>query len=262
MRIVLVGEETTAGKLLQFVLTEADYTVVWARSTPAIAKEAVVNGADAALICSDLADFSNAELCRELRAQAYTGPVLVCGEGHKSLILQSYDYGADDYIVEPFDTGEVLARINAVMRRCQILDEEILGIVRAGDVELSIGQLTFKAPGSMPVRLTPIEMRLLECLMRNEGITVTSEKLLRWAWGYDATSDSNKVQVYMLRLRRKIEREGANCCHIDTVRGVGYVFVSAARQPTPDESLVISESTKVGPRYIAPSDELVAASFC
>ena len=87
-----------------------------------------------------------------------------------------------------------------------------------------ISELAFRAFDRQPVLLTPTEMRLLECLMRNVGTTVTREALIEHIWGYDFLGDSNRVEVYVARLRKKIESDPSAPEFLHTIRGLGYVF--------------------------------------
>lgn len=235
MRVIIVDSGTMTGKLLQFVFTESGSTAVLATSMPMAFDEVIDRGANAVIINSEFNEMRGCELCRDLRAESYNGPLLIWGERRKEEILLAYEFGVDDYIAEPFDPIEVVARVEAVIRRCKRLDDHTLGVLRAGDAEISIGKLTFQAAGRPPVPLTPIEMRILEYLMRNSRIVISPDALLRWAWGTDVESDSNRVHVYMMRLRRKIERDRFHPEYIHTVRGIGYTF-----RP-PDASVVPAE---------------------
>jgi DNA-binding response OmpR family regulator len=114
------------------------------------------------------------------------------------------------------------------------VDHQALGtILMAGDAELSINTLTFRIADQAPVVLTPTELRLLECLMRNSEITVSQDTLVERTWGSDFSRESNLLAVYIQRLRKKIEREPDAPEHIQTVRGIGYVFRASQRAKTP-----------------------------
>lgn len=224
MRIVIIDNDSLSGKLLRFVFTERGDTAVIASGVDEAFDEVIDRGANAVLVNSQFKHGSGVEFCRDLRAESFNGPLLVWGERKLEDIMVAYNFGIDDYLAEPVDPIEAVARVDAVIRRCKRIDDQLLGMLRVGDAELSIGKLTFKAGDQPPVSLTPIEMRILECLMRNSRIVVGVDTVLRWAWGYDVETDSNRVHVYMMRLRRKIEKDRSLPQYIHTVRGVGYTF--------------------------------------
>jgi DNA-binding response OmpR family regulator len=165
-------------------------------------------------------------LSRDLRARGYAGPIVfLATQIDISAKLAAFEAGADDYILEPVAPQELLARVQAVARRYAQEDHQPMGtILRAGDAELSVADLTLRIAGRAPVRLTPTEMRILECLMRNAGLAVNRETLIERVWGYDFFGVSNRVDVYIRRLRHKIERDPAVPEFLHTVRGVGYNF--------------------------------------
>ncbi len=226
MRIVVVDPNPMTAKLLRFVLMEAGHEVVLVRTVDEALAQVVGRETDAVLLEVDLPDMDGFVLCKELRARRYNGPLIFVTErGETADKVRAFDYGADDFIVEPFDPLELLARVQSVTRRFKQADYQALGtILKVGDAELSIGELTFRAGGRPPVLLTPTEMRMLECLMRNAQITISRDTLIDRTWGYDFVGDSNRVDVYVRRLRKKIERDPAHPEYIHTVRGIGYVF--------------------------------------
>lgn len=232
MRIVIVDADSMSGRLLQFVLGEAGHKdIVHARGVSEALEEVIGRETDAVILDMDLPDMTGVELCRELRARRYSGPIMfVSYAGTTQDKVSAFSNGADDFVVKPFDPEELVARLDAVVRRYKQADYQSLGtVLKAGDAELSIGQLTFCVEGRPPVRLTPTEMQILECLMRNVNITIRRDTLIERAWGCDFLIDTNRVDVYIRRLREKIERDPSRPEYIHTVRGVGYVF----RPPRP-----------------------------
>lgn len=228
MRIVVVDPDQMSGKLLNFVLTDAGHEVALAKNATEALGEIVGRETDAVLIEADLPGpgLDGHDLCKELRARRYNGPLLFVTQRRETRDkLRAFDYGADDYIVEPFDALELVARVHSVARRFRNADYQALGtVLKAGDAELSIGELTFRIEGREPAVLTPTEMRMLECLMRNNNITISRETLIERTWGYDFLGDSNRVDVYIRRIRKKVELDPAQPEYLHTVRGLGYVF--------------------------------------
>ncbi|HVB64028.1 MAG TPA: response regulator transcription factor [Nitrolancea sp.] len=226
MRIVVVNPDAIMAKLMRFVLTEAGHEAVLARTGEEGLRAIVGRETDGVLLAIDLPDVSGYVVCKELRAKQYVGPVIFVSERRNTHDkLKAFDHGADDYIIEPFDPQELVARVEVVARRCTRHDRQPLAtILKAGDAELQISELAFQVTGRPRVLLTPTEMRLLECLMRNVGITIGRERLIERTWGYDYLGDSNRVEVYVARLRKKIERNPSQPEYLVTIRGIGYAF--------------------------------------
>lgn len=240
MRIVVVDPDTMVGKLLRFVLGQAGYeNVVLARNSAEAVPAVAGRETDAVLMEVDLPDGDGFQLCKSLRERRYHGPIIFVSQRRDTKDkVRAFKSGADDYIVEPFDPAELVARVEAVTRRYKQADHQALGtVLRIGDAELSIAELTFRSSGRPHVLLTPTEMRILECLMRNSQVTISRETLIERTWGYEFVGESNRVDVYIRRLREKIEPEPGRPEYIHTIRGIGYVFRPSARTgvfPLPD----------------------------
>jgi DNA-binding response OmpR family regulator len=226
MLSLVVNPDPMTAKLVRFVLVEAGHDVILAQNATKALTELGHHEINAVILEIDLPDRDGVNLCQEMRRQRYRGPIIFLTK--RSQIadkLRAFQHGADDVIVDPFDPAELVARVEAVSRRYQRVDYQALGtILKAGEAELAISELTFRMAGREPVMLTPTELRLLECLMRNAGITMSRETLLERTWGYDLVEDSNRVEVYIRRLRKKIERNPDAPEFLQTVRGIGYVF--------------------------------------
>jgi DNA-binding response OmpR family regulator len=226
MRIVIANHVGITAKLLRFVLTEAGHEAVLALSADEALRAIIGRETDGVLLDVDLPDVSGYDLCTELRAKQYLGPVLFVSQRRDVRAkLRAFNHGADDYVTEPFDPQELVARIEVVARRYKQQDRQSLGmILKAGAAELRIRELVFQIAGRPRVLLTPTEMRILECLMRNVGRTVGRERLIERTWGYDDLGERNRVDVYVARLRKKIERNPSQPEYLLTVRDHGYVF--------------------------------------
>ncbi len=236
MRVVVVNSDQATASLIRFVLSQFGHEAVL-MSTAAEAERAVIETTtDAVLLDVELPDNDGCALCRDLRAHDFSGPILVVSGRHDTKIkLQAFDSGADDYVVQPFDPQELVARIEVVARRCrQSVIQTSPTVLRVGGTELLISELTFRNSDGTEALLTPTEMRLLECLMRNVESTVSRETLIERTWGYDFVGDSNRVEVYVARLRKKIEANPSEPRYLHTIRGLGYVFrVDRAAQVRP-----------------------------
>ncbi len=181
-----------------------------------------------------LTDMQGAEFCEALRGHNYYGPIVVVAETASVRDrVQLLDAGADDFIAKPIDPSEFLARVAAVTSRYHHDDHQhVSRTVRIGDAELSVKDLRLSIDGRLSVHLTPTEMRLMECLMSNADVALSRDTLVNRIWGFDVFGDSNRLDVYIRRLRRKIERDPTSPEYLVTVRSVGYAFRSGRHSLT------------------------------
>lgn len=257
MRIVVIHGSVMISKIVTFILSDAGHDVVRAADETATISEVAEYETHAVVIGADAEHIDSYRLCKDLRATRYNGPVIFIS--HKSepqAKLKAFQHGADDYLLEPFEPDEFLARIEAMARRCLHLDHQPMGaVVKVADAELSIGEMTFRREGHPAVMLTPTEMRLLERLMRNAGITISRDTLIERTWGFDYFGDSNRVDVYIARIRKKIEPDPAHPRFLHTIRGAGYVFRSNGPEPKrmPGLRLMESEIKSFDSQALGPS---------
>lgn len=159
------------------------------------------------------------EVCRQLRQSGLEAPVLMLTA--RSLVeqrVEGLDAGADDYLTKPFELTELHARLRALIRRGLTARGAVL---RCGPLEINRHRRQAWRGGA-PLELTPKEFSLLECLMLNSPAVVTRSEIIEYVWCRGFDSETNLVEVYMNRLRQKIESDPGLGKHIHTVRGVGY----------------------------------------
>jgi two-component system, OmpR family, response regulator RegX3 len=226
-RIVVADDDVVGAKVIQFVLTDEGYDVISVARGNQVIEHVVGRETDLVILDVNLPDVDGFDVCTELRARRYSGPLifLTCRSSTADK-LEGFKRGADDYLIKPFDPLELIARIQSVIRRSKRVDEHVLfgTVVRVGDAELSVGELTYTSKDVPSKVLTPTEMRLLEFLMRNTRIVISRERLIERVWGVDFVGDSNRVDVYIHRVRCKIEVDPTRPQYLQTVRGLGYVF--------------------------------------
>jgi two-component system OmpR family response regulator len=155
-------------------------------------------------------------LARALRARSDSAILMLTARDAVDDRLRGFDAGADDYVVKPFATVEVLARVAALLRRLG----RIPSTVEVGDLLLDEGAGVVRRAGA-PVDLTATEFRMLALLVAHRGRVLSKTQLLTQVWGYDEY-DPNLVEVHLSAVRRKLERNGPRIIH--TVRGLGYVL--------------------------------------
>ncbi|HVP44457.1 MAG TPA: response regulator transcription factor [Terriglobales bacterium] len=164
------------------------------------------------------------EVCRRIRqsqALAATPVIFLTARSSEADRVVGLELGADDYITKPFSPRELVARAKAVLRRFE--RPLAPAMVKVGDLEIDTGAMTLKVRGK-PVETTATEFRLLEHLARHAGRVFTRDQLLDAVWRDTAFVTPRSVDVYVRRIREKIERDPENPRHLRTVRGAGYRF--------------------------------------
>jgi DNA-binding response OmpR family regulator len=164
------------------------------------------------------------ELCRQIRqtpSLAMVPVIFLTARAAEPDRVAGLEMGADDYISKPFSPRELVARVKAVLRRFE--QPLAPATVRAGDLEIDSGAMSLTARGK-PVTTTATEFRLLDYLARHPGRVFTRDQLLDAVWRDTAFVTPRSVDVYIRRLREKIERDPENPRHLKTVRGAGYRF--------------------------------------
>jgi len=172
----------------------------------------------------DLPGIDGMEVIRSLRQYGIGTPALISALGNVADRVDGLRAGADDYLVKPFALAEMLARVDALSRRSSSVWQETT--LRVGDLEMDLVARTASRAGRQ-IGLRPREFRLLEYLARHAGEVITRTLLLQHVWGLDFDPATNLIDVYVGRLRRKIDSEQA-CPIIHTVRGVGFCVRAAA----------------------------------
>ncbi len=218
MRILVVDDDRRLCAVIRRGLLEESYAVDLAYDGEDGEYLAEVNPYDLIILDIMLPVKDGIEVCRELRAKKITTPILMLTA--KDAVedrVKGLDTGADDYLVKPFAFSELLARVRALLRREGTSKSPEL---RVGDLVLNT--LTRQVNrGQRPIELTTKEYVILEYLMRHPEMVVTRTMIEEHAWDYDFDSLSNLVDVYIRRLRRKLDTEGEDSL-IQTVRGAGY----------------------------------------
>jgi two-component system copper resistance phosphate regulon response regulator CusR len=218
MRLLLVEDEIDAARMLARGLREQSYAVDLAHDGDEAVRKLHASPYDAVILDIMLPRRDGISVCRQMRAEGLATPVLMLTAldqvQHR---IQGLDSGADDYLTKPFDFGELLARVRALLRRGPALQDPVLAV---GDLVLDTRERTARR-GGRRIELTAKEYGLLEYLMRRQGEVVGRADISEHVWEETYDPFSNLIEVYVQRLRRKLEADGESKL-IHTRRGEGY----------------------------------------
>lgn len=218
MKLLYAEDEIAMSEAVTDILTYHKYTV-----------DAVYDGADALYYAEHeqydgiildvmMPKMSGLEVLTALRQKGIRTPVLLLtAKGEISDRIEGLDAGADDYLPKPFAMGELLARVRAMLRRREEFTPDIL---RMGNISLNMQSYALSCAGETVV-LPKLEYQMLELLMLNRGIFLSTEDLLTKIWGYDTEAEIGVVWVYISYLRKRLSAMGANV-ELRAKRGVGY----------------------------------------
>ncbi len=225
MYILVVDDDRFANTLVQFVLTKEGYEVETADNPRGALQMIQKREPDLLILDVTMPYLNGFEFSEKLRAEGYDTPLIfMTAQDTIDAKLQGFNMGADDYICKPYNHQELVARVQAVMRRIKKSNRAGAQSVRSGRIELFPAELKVVVGDGEPILLTPTEMHVLRILMSYQGQVVNREYLLSEIWN-DAESNSNIVDVYIRRLRLKLEADVEKPQHIISVRGAGYKFI-------------------------------------
>ncbi len=220
MRLLVVEDDPKLARVIARGLREEAYAVdVCADGRDAVT-QAAVNSYDAIILDVMLPGLDGLGVCRELRGRAIKTPILMLtARDAIADRIAGLDTGADDYLTKPFDFGELLARLRALLRRPEVLQPARMKI---GDLEID-GLAHAVTRGGVSIALTSKEYALLELLSRHTGQVVSRADIVAHVWDDNHDPFTNAVEVYVNRLRGKIDREPWRPL-IHTRRGAGYML--------------------------------------
>ncbi|MBX9758750.1 MAG: phosphate regulon transcriptional regulator PhoB [Beijerinckiaceae bacterium] len=222
-RILVAEDEDALALLLTYNLEAEGYNVERAARGDEAELRIAEGGLDLVVLDWMLPGVSGLEICRRLRAREATRSlpvIMLTARGEEQERVRGLAIGADDYVVKPFSTPELMARVKALLRRAS--PERVSSKLAVGDVELD-RETRRVVRGAREVHLGPTEFRLLEHLMQKPGRVRTRAQLLDAVWGSSAEIDERTVDVHVGRLRKALV-EGAEADPLRTVRGSGYSF--------------------------------------
>jgi len=226
VKILVVDDDLELLRLIAFALRQAGYMVLEAQDGPQAVAVFERERPDLVVLDVNLPRLNGFEVLKKIRAVSEGLPVMMLtvrtGEEDQ---VRGLDLGADDYLGKPFSPRTLLARVRALLRRAGV---DRPAPMTAGDLLLDLETQTVRVKGGDPVRLTNLEVRLLQLLLANGGHTLPLERLTSHVWGYRGLGDRQLLKQLVHRLRRKLEIDPANPRYLVTVSGVGYALYPAA----------------------------------
>ena len=187
------------------------------------------------------------ELVRRIHSVSTVPIMMVSARAEMATKLEALDLGADDYLTKPFGVEELLARVRAILRRCDVPGvSQMNGSYHCGDLDVDLDTSEVVRSG-IPVKLSAREWAVLGIFVRNAGKVVTQRALLQQAWGPEYGHESDYVRAYVTRLRKKLEPEPGNPRYIITERGMGYRLVDPNKihsERRSERALAAAESSR------------------
>lgn len=224
-KVLVVEDEKALADTVAYNLRRAGYEVRVVYDGASAIKALRRDPPDLVVLDLMLPEVSGEDVCRILRAESSAGVIMLTAKVEEADKVAGLSLGADDYVTKPFSVKELMARVEAVLRRVGKPSEaEGEAVLAAGDVELDLERHVVTV-ARREVELSPKEFELLRILVGRAGRVLSREALLRQVWGDETYRDPHTVNVHIRWLREKIEQDPARPRRVVTVRGFGYKFV-------------------------------------
>ena len=221
--ILIVDDEVQIRRLLEITLESNNFTIESAGTAKEGLRIAATHPPDLIILDLGLPDENGHSVLKKLR-EWYTKPVLILSaQSGEEDIVKALDNGANDYLVKPFRTGELLARIRSALRSNAAEDNN--PVIDCNELQIDLAARTVKKNNEV-IKLTTTEYKLLSLFGQNEGKVLTHQYLLREVWGPGYINQSQYLRVFIAQLRKKIESDPNRPVYIITESGVGYRFVA------------------------------------
>jgi DNA-binding response OmpR family regulator len=221
-RVLVVDDDDDIRLLLQELLSGAGYRVETAEDGRAALRVFHENPTDIVILDLSMPDLDGFETLERLRDLSDVPVILLTARSGEIDKVRGFRAGADDYVVKPFGRQELLARIEALLRRAP--EPTHLEHYDDGAISIDYARRLVMCRG-LPVRLTPLEFRLLDALARHPRQVLSAEQLIEQCWGHEAGVSRDQVKLYVSYVRKKLGQDADGWQPIETVRGFGYRYV-------------------------------------
>ena len=221
-KILIVDDDNNIAELISLYLTKECFNTMIVNDGEEALNAFASFSPNLILLDLMLPGIDGYQVCREIRQKSNVPIIMLSAKGETFDKVLGLELGADDYIIKPFETKEVTARIKAVLRRCGSKDEENKGVYDFDNLHLDMNRYELKVKGKV-VDAPPKELELLACLAGHPNRVYTRDQLLDEVWGFEYYGDSRTIDVHVKRLREKLEGASEQW-NLKTVWGVGYKF--------------------------------------
>ncbi|MDX1664039.1 MAG: response regulator transcription factor [Candidatus Promineifilaceae bacterium] len=229
MKVLVVDDDRVLAEIMVFTLQRAGFDVIQAYDGQTALQRWEAEAPDLLVLDVNLPDMDGFTICRHIRESDGPGAdipiILLTVRSEEDDIVHGLEIGADDYITKPYSPRQLVARVQAVLRRAGgSASETVPGVRRVGALTLDHTRREVQVGEEEPVLLTPLEMTLLDYLMLNPGHVLTTDTLIDRVWG-PGGGTRNMLRQLVHRLRNKIEPDPSDPIYVETVPGLGYGLV-------------------------------------
>ncbi len=221
MKVLVADDDPDLRELIGFTLTQAGYLVIKAADGALALRGFAEQAPDLLVLDINMPGLSGFQVCEAIRASSSVPVMMLTVRGEEEDLVRALELGADDYLTKPFSPRTLLARVKALLRRAGM---ESSAPLAAGRVALDLGEHTVRIGSGAAVRLTKLELRLLQMLLANAGRAVSSDRLLAQVWGHRSGGDRQLLKQLVHRLRQKIETDPSTPALLRTA-AAGYKLI-------------------------------------
>ena len=219
MKILVADDDRDLLELVAFSLAQAGFLTLQAQDGENALRIFAADAPDLLILDINMPGLTGFEVCAAVRRKSRVPVMMLTVRGEEEDLVRALELGADDYLNKPFSPRTLIARVKALLRRAGI---ESSAPVNAGRLSLDVLEHTLQIGTQAGVRLTKLELRLLQSLLANAGHTVSSDRLLDHVWGHRGAGDRQLLKQLVHRVRQKIERDPSNPEILETVPVAGY----------------------------------------
>ena len=225
IQVLVVDDEPRYLKLVRYNLEAAGYEVITAASGEEALSLVAGKSPDLIILDIRLPGIDGYEVCAKIREFSSTPIIMLTAKGEEQEKVHGLRLGADDYVTKPFGAEELMARVEAALRRGRIPEVKTPPILTVGEMSIDFAQRKVTIEGE-EINLSPTEYRLLQCLAVNAGRVIVQQELQEKVWGPEYREHYEGLRVYIRRLRQKIEKDPGHPAYILTKPGVGYMLAT------------------------------------
>ena len=225
LNILVADDEIAIGKFLQKGLKARGYEVIMAGDGKSALETFGINQVDLIILDIMMPGYDGFQVCQRIREWSQVPIIMLSARDDESDKVRCFEMGADDYIIKPFNLGELIARIRTALRHHTVSGELVPTSSKLGDIEINFARQSVTAHGSK-INLTPTEYSILQQLVLNKDKVMTHTMLLQKVWGKNYYTEKEYLRVFIGHLRKKLGDDSKNPKYIVNIPGVGYYINS------------------------------------